>query len=85
MYISASCFDIGKDYLGFIIKNLREITTADDCQQQCQINKQCVVWTLNLGAQHHGCWLHSKASANRASGDHLVSGPKWCPGMLQYI
>ena len=83
MYISASCFDIGKNYHGSIIKNLREITTADDCQKQCQINEQCVVWTLDPHA--NGCWLHSKASANRAIGDHLVSGPKWCPGMLQYI
>ena len=80
MYISASCFDIGKDYFGFIIKMIREITTADDCQRKCQINEQCVVWTLN-----QGCYLHHKASAKRAIGGHVVSGLKWCPGMLQYI
>merc|ERR1712168_961645 len=84
--LAATCFETGKGYLYNDIKHMKNTTTPEDCQKECQKNEECVVWTLDskLSVAHGGCWLHrlgdKRQLPGRHSGSHLTSGPKFCKG-----
>ena len=56
---------------------------AEECQRRCQMNEQCVQFTLvnktnDVGDYEAECCLSSKASSQYNSVDGAISGPKRC-------
>jgi len=75
---SEPCWKKGDRYKGNDIKHIRDVTTPEDCQKQCQETAACVVWTLNEATNRWGgCWLHH-AKGQLVQQDNFVAGPKNC-------
>ena len=65
---------------GFHIKN---VMSAQDCQEECNNDADCYFWTWNSPSvkkkNHNTCWL--KAGRGQIRNVYgKVSGPKNCPG-----
>ena len=75
-----SCFEDGKDYLGFdIYQNLSWTKDADQCQKLCQDTDSCEYWTYMYEYDYHKYLCHMKYSKERAVlNREATSGPKYC-------
>ena len=79
------CFNAGQAYKkGFATDegNRENATGYMECQQKCQRNSQCILFTFI----HPKCYL-KKANPGINKNDKAISGPKYCPeeGSLLFI
>ena len=96
LFISTDCLEENTHYKGGAIQKpgkkyrLKNITSAEECQQKCQENDKCEFFTWNSGTgsgrwnkkMKNTCWLkkeiknYLKDCGRRCDG--RVSGPKFC-------
>ena len=75
------CFAHKIDYLGNDIRAV-QTETAEDCQKACQKEHNCKYWTFVKSIKK--CHLKNAKSIGGTNSDDLVSGPRTCPGKLNF-
>ena len=72
------CFQNNLDYYGNDVSSI-SASSPNDCQEKCQNNKDCGVWTYGKEKNIRGenCWLKNDNSYKVWKKD-LISGPKYC-------
>jgi hypothetical protein len=63
------------DYPGSDIATLRGVTSAINCQMECQKNADCQSFTYDLSNKN--CWLKNTTPAKHEL-NFVISGPKKC-------
>ena len=60
--------------------HIKNVMSADDCQQKCVEDSDCKFWTWNspqFKRNKNTCWLKAEAGQRRSIGGK-ISGPKEC-------
>ena len=79
---TVDCFEENIGYPnGDIHSDLKYSSSAEECQQMCQANDNCLYWGFKRGKI---CWLkNKKISSSSSSG--TISGPKNCQEIYQDV
>merc|ERR1712126_768768 len=75
------CFETGRSLTENDLKSVKS-STAEKCQELCQEEKECRVWSLGEGECHLKTALEGTQSSYPDTGD-WVSGPKYCVGQYR--
>ncbi|KAJ1607293.1 signal peptide-containing protein [Cryptosporidium canis] len=72
---NSGCYDSDIEYPGYTIQVLHSLTTAFDCQLQCQVDLGCDFFTYDM--LNRAC-LFKAAKSQPKESPGMISGPKYC-------
>ncbi|KFG28948.1 PAN domain protein, partial [Toxoplasma gondii GAB2-2007-GAL-DOM2] len=72
-----SCFEKGKEYVGFSLTEFPKVSDVALCQQRCNQHPQCGFFTFY--SNENRCVLQSRKPSQEKNNANAVSGPKRCP------
>ena len=69
------------DFSGHDVGNFQKTSSWIECQNFCNNDAKCVVWSLN---RFNSCWL-KKSNVGRKRSMGTVSGTKFCGGIGRFF
>ncbi|KAL3129415.1 Calcium-binding EGF domain protein [Cryptosporidium hominis] len=72
---NSGCYDSDIEYPGYTIQILHSLTSAFDCQLQCQVDLGCDFFTYDM--MNRVC-LFKAAKSEPKESPGMISGPKYC-------